>query len=241
MLGTEAELAGVQVYLRCRVGTCRREGDHWCVDAWRSRILVDASGKNGLRVDGKADRETDDELLAIALSISYSHHRGPDLRTCIEATSSGWWYTAPLTRGIAITMFLTDPALYCEEGISIHEQLKNAPVTMRRLEGGHIHDSHVPHVTSSCRRAVFGDGWLAVGDSACSFDPISGRGIFSALRHAGSATAAITACLNGNMDPAVLYASQVRLEYDEYVRVRRLYYLSERRWSEHPFWLARCR
>ena len=136
-------------------------------------------------------------------------------------------------------MFFTDPAVYREEGVSLHEQLKNAPVTARRLEGGHIRDSCVLHVTSSCRRAAFGEGWLAVGDSACSFDPISGRGIFSALRRAKSATAAIIARLNGNGDPAVLYASQVRLEYDEYVRQRRLYYSSERRWSEHPFWLAR--
>jgi flavin-dependent dehydrogenase len=146
-----------------------------------------------------------------------------------------------LPNGIEMAMFFTDPAVYREEGISIHDQLKNAPVTTQRLDGGQMKDSRVLHVTSSCRRAVFGESWLAVGDSACSFDPISGRGIFKALRHASSATAAISASLNGNLDPMLLYAGQVRHEYDDYVRQRRLYYASERRWSAHPFWLARPR
>jgi flavin-dependent dehydrogenase len=237
MLVTEATHAGAQVYLRRRVRKCLREQDHWCVDEWRSRILVDASGRNGLRTYG--DREIDDELLAIASSISYSHHRRSDLRTCIEATASGWWYTAPLPNGMEIAMFFTDPAVYREEGISIRDQLENAPFTRRRLEGGQMKDSRVLHVTSSCRRAIFGESWLAVGDSACSFDPISGRGIFKALRHANSAAAAIAASLNGNLDLMRLYAGQIRHEYDDYVRQRRLYYASERRWPEHPFWLAR--
>jgi hypothetical protein len=31
----------------------------------------------------------------------------------------------------------------------------------------------------------------------------------------------------------------VRLEYDEYVRQRRVYYMSERRWPDHFFWRTR--
>ena len=248
MLMTEAEKAGAQVYLCRRAASCRREDDHWCVDELRSRILVDASGRNGLRLDGNTDaiadgnvdREIDDELLAIALSISYSHNRGSDLRTSIETTSSGWWYTTPLPHETAMAMFFTDPVLYREEGIFIQDQLKNAPLTVERLKGGHIRNSRVLHVTSSCRRAIFGDHWLAVGDSASSFDPLSGRGIFKALRHASSAASAIAASLNGNLDPMLAYATQVRREYDDYVRQRRLYYSAERRWIDHPFWLARA-
>ena len=227
--------------MRHRVRKCSRQGDHWCVDQWRARFLVDASGRNGLRLIGDPGRESDDELLAIALSISYSRNCGTDLRTCIESTSSGWWYTAPLPRSNAVAMFFTDPALYRQEGISIHDQLKAAPLTTRRLDGGHIRDSRVLHVASSCRKSIFGDCWLAVGDSASSFDPISGRGIFKALQRASEATTAITACLNGSVDATLRYANQVRREYYEYVRQRLLYYSSERRWSEHPFWQARCR
>jgi flavin-dependent dehydrogenase len=239
MLGTEAEKAGAQVHLRTRVRTCNREDGCWQADEWRARFLVDASGRNGLRLSGNIDRETDDKLLAITLSVSCTQRTGNDLRTCIEAVPAGWWYTAPLPQGLAVAMFFTDPAIYQEEGISIREQLGNAPVTSRLLEGGCIEDSSVLHVTSSCRRSAFGAGWLAVGDSACSFDPISGRGIFNALRRARSASAAIIEQFTGNLDPTIQYVRQVRLEYDEYVRQRRVYYMSERRWPDHFFWRTR--
>lgn len=239
MLSREAESAGVRVYSRCRAGTCHRESGGWRAGEFRARILVDACGRNGLRLDGNANRETEDALLAIALTISDAPAR--DLRTCIETTPSGWWYTAPLPDESTIAMFFTDPAVYRQEGISVHEQLKAAPVTARRLEGGRIRDSRVLHVTSSCRTAVSGNGWVAVGDSASSYDPLSGRGVFKALQHAASAAASITACLSGDDDSMLQYAAQVRLEFDEYVRQRRLYYAAERRWAEYPFWLARSR
>jgi flavin-dependent dehydrogenase len=239
MLAKEAARAGARVYPCRRVGTCRRTDNGWSVGECRSRILVDACGRNGLRIDGNADRETEDELLAIALTISYSARFPRDIRTCIEATSSGWWYTAPLPGETAIAMFFTDALIYRRDGIEIHEQLKAAPFTARRLEGGQIQDSRVLHVTSSCRTAIFGTGWLAVGDSASSYDPLSGRGIFKALRHANSATSAINSFLHGETDSMASYAKQVRLEFDEYVRQRRLYYAIEHRWPEYSFWRTR--
>jgi len=240
MLTREAENAGAEVFLRQRVQTPSREDGLWSVGGWRARILVDAAGRNGLRL-GNVDREIDDRLIAIALYVSRSHVNGKDLRTCIEATPSGWWYTSPLPHGITIAMLFTDPLIYRQEGVVIGEELKRAPLTAQRLEGGHIQNSTVLHVASSFRAAVFGEGWLAVGDSACSYDPISGRGIFNALRWASSASVAVTECLKENMEPAIRYASQLGLEYHEYVRQRRLYYASERRWPEHFFWSSRCR
>jgi len=239
MLISEAERAGAQVYLRQRVQTYFREGDVWRVGRWSARMLVDASGRNGLRLHGNTGRDSSDRLLAIALSITRSYRHGQDLRTCVESTPAGWWYTAPLPDDLLIAMFFTDPAIYREEGISIQEQLKVAPTTGSRLRDGRIEKSNVLHVTSSCRHEVFGEGWMAVGDSACSYDPISGRGIFKALRQAKSASAAIVASLEGNMEPTARYSRQLRLEYDEYVRQRRHHYRSEQRWSQHAFWLAR--
>ncbi len=239
MLMTEAEKAGATVFLRQRVKTCSRKDGCWNVEGWRSRILVDASGKTGLRFDRNFDREIDDALLAIALFVSLPDSQGKDRRTCIEAAPSGWWYTAPLPHGITIAMFFTDPVIYREQGIVIGEELKCAPLTSRRLQSGQIRNSSVLNVVSSCRKAIVGEGWLSVGDSACSYDPISGTGIFSALRWALAASTAISECLQGNMGPATQYASQVRVEYDEYVRQRRLYYASEQRWPDNLFWSAR--
>lgn len=241
MLAKEAIAAGVRVYSQHRVGICKRESDHWNVSGCRGRVLVDACGSNGLRIDDTGHRETEDILLAITLTISYPGHRVQDLRTSVEATSRGWWYAAPLPQGEAIAMFFTDPVIYRKDGISIDEELRAAPLTLGRLQGGHIKVSRVLRVTSSVRSTLFGRGWLAVGDSASSYDPISGRGVFKALRHGVSATNAIAAYLRGDVDSMARYARLVRSEFDEYVRQRSVYYASERRWSEHSFWRARAR
>jgi flavin-dependent dehydrogenase len=241
MLVQEAIRAGVRAYSRHRVGTCQQEGDYWRVAGCRAAILVDACGTNGLTINGNSHREIEDVLLAIALTISYSDPGAQDLRTCIEATSDGWWYTAPLPSGAGIAMFFTDPVLYRRDGISIHDQLKTAPLTARRLEGARMRDSRVLRVTSSCRTTIVGRGWLAVGDSASSYDPLSGRGVFKAVRHATSATTSIVAYLRGETDSMTQYAEQVRVEFNEYVRQRRLYYASERRWADYSFWRARTK
>lgn len=239
MLSSEAEKAGAYLSTGHRVGHCVRQEEYWNVDDLQARILVDASGRNGLRIEDNTDREIEDDLLAIALTISNPGQQGRDLRTCVETTSRGWWYSAPLPGGTTMAMFFTDPVVYTEEGISIYEELEAAPLTARRLEAGHMQELRVLHVTSSCRKTMFGDGWLAVGDSASCYDPLSGRGVFKALQHASLSANAILAQLNGDISAISLYAAQVRREFEDYVRQRQLYYASERRWSEHAFWQAR--
>ncbi len=241
MLAREAVNAGAQIYSRCRVGTCERTGDFWSAGECRSRILVDACGRNGLRIEGNVEREIEDELIAIALTISYIEERPRDLRTCVEATPRGWWYTAPLPDGTSMAMFFTSPEVYRNEGVAIYEELKAAPITAQRFEGARMQDSRVLHAISSCRKTLTGNGWLAVGDSASSYDPLSGRGVFKALQHARLAANAILSALRGETAPTSLYTSQVRHEFDEYVRQRRSYYISERRWAEYTFWQKRCK
>jgi flavin-dependent dehydrogenase len=136
------------------------------------------------------------------------------MRTCIESTSSGWWYTARL-RDETIAMFFVDPGEYANAGISPREQLADAPLTRGRLEHGSVVHSQVFRVSSSCRREIFGTDWMAVGDSASSFDPLSGRGIFKALRQGVIAANALDAKLRGNDNPMSEYASLVRSEFDD--------------------------
>jgi flavin-dependent dehydrogenase len=134
-----------------------------------------------------------------------------------------------------MAMFFTDPETYRNDGIAIGEQLAAAPLTRERLQGGGIAKSHVVYAPSFCRRTIFGDGWLAVGDSASCFDPLSGRGIFKALRQGAAAADAI---VNGSI---AQYAADVRREFESYTRQRRMYYAAEQRWGSSGFWQRRRR
>ncbi len=171
--------------------------------------------------------------MLVAIVLRLSGVESSDLRTTIETTPRGWWYTAPVPNGQTIAMFFTDPEIYAAEGIVIGDELACAPLTRALLAPSHILSSKVMHVPSACRVRICGDDWLAVGDSASAYDPLSGHGIFKAFRHGAAAADAIV-----NRSYAE-YATRVRHEFDAYVRQRRMYYAGERRWPESNFWRKR--
>lgn len=231
MLCREAVVAGATVFLDCPAQPARISGGGWRIGAVNAAFLVDASGHSGLRIDEEHAYETDDTLLAIAVRLNSA--QSSDLRTIVETTPQGWWYTAPVPNGQTIAMFFTDPVIYANDGIVLGEQLEHAPLTAHRLQSGTMLSSRVLHAPSACRLKMFGDGWTAVGDSASAYDPLSGRGIFKAFRHGAAAADAIT---TGGMDE---YVARVRHEFEEYVRQRRMHYASEQRWKESIFWRKR--
>ena len=236
MLCRQAAAAGAVSFRPCRVDAGERYAGWWHVGGIRARVLVDAAGRNGLRIGQDAARDTEDRLLAIVLRLTHPHGVPPDLRTYVESTPAGWWYSAPLPQCETIAMFFTDCALYARQGVVLQEQLRQAPLTRSRLLSAAPIGTRTVNVASSCRKKIAGEAWLAVGDSAASYDPLSGMGIFKALRHGTNAAIAVDACLRGNAGLLPEYAALVRKEFDAYVLRRRAHYAVEKRWIGHEFW-----
>ena len=233
---------GVHVHAATTVSGCRRDAADgtWTVSTLnadagliRARFVVDATGRNGLRLDETDGRVVDDALIAVFLQ--FAHDAGPpaDLRTLVEAAPDGWWYCAPLPNGRTVAAFFVEPGFYVEEGVGVGEQLARAPLVCARVGRARLVRSDIVHVSSSIRKRVAGDGWAAVGDAAASYDPLSGYGITKALQNAGILADAIA---RGQLDP---YVRDVRRSFDAYVRQKRSYYAMERRWAEQPFWRNR--
>ena len=238
MLCQEAVDAGAKLFLNSAV-TFTRRADVWEAGEVCARFLVDAMGRNGLFVDHKRDCEQEDSLLAIVLPLSNCRAQPQDLRTCIEAAPAGWWYSTWLPDRVGVAMFFTGAEVYQEVGVSLAEQLRAASLTRRRLGEGCLEEPRIVHTPSGLRKTVFGADWVAVGDSASSYDPLAGRGIFKALRHGQVAARAIDAQLRG--DPAGMhrYGAQVKQQFEQYARQRSRYYSLERRWLDEPFWRVR--
>ena len=231
MLCGEALAAGATLFPGYPAHPLRTPGGGWRIGEIEASFLVDAAGRAGLRIDDEHEYHKDDSLLAIALRMGGVE--SPDLRTIVETNPFGWWYTAPIPGGQAIAMFFTDPAIYAAGGIVVAEQLETAPLTARRLQGSRTLSTRILNVPSACRLKLCGEGWLAVGDSASAYDPLSGRGIFKAFRHGAAAAEAI---IGRRMEQ---YATRVRREFDTYATERRTYYATEKRWPESEFWRKR--
>jgi len=87
---------------------------------------------------------------------------------------------------------------------------------------------------------VVGERWLAVGDAACAYDPLSAQGIVKALCDGEAAADAIAGVLAGAGEaPLLAYQDGVFARFRDYLRLRRQLYRIERRWLQAPFWQNR--
>ncbi|HEY0393047.1 MAG TPA: FAD-dependent oxidoreductase [Candidatus Elarobacter sp.] len=237
--------AGARVSTATRVTRCARGGD----GAWRvetgggaeltARFVIDAGGRNGVRLESGDGRIVDDVLVGIFLRVAYDGAPPSDLRTVVESGPDGWWYCAPLPSGDTVAVFLTDPALYANDGIVVADQLASAPLTRARIGRARIAASHVVQVPSSLRRRAAGADWAAAGDAAAAFDPLSGYGITKALNGARELADAVDRALHSDRRALEAYADGVRRAFDAYAVQRREHYARETRWAERAFWKNR--
>ncbi|HEX2296126.1 MAG TPA: NAD(P)/FAD-dependent oxidoreductase [Actinomycetota bacterium] len=210
-----------------------------------ARFVVDATGHSAVvsRAAG-AIPQSADALVAFARFFDGSPAGDP--RTVVEAFSDGWWYTAGLPNGRRVAACVTDA------DIARKLRLRDAAAWSAEL----ARTRHVAGRVSSARPAgglvvrpmhsrrlsrAAGAGWLAVGDSACSFDPLSSQGIFKALRSGIFGSYALADALAGRPGALDRYARFVSDEFDGYLRARALFYDMERRWSDRAFWRRRAR
>lgn len=247
MLTRAAADAGATTFSGVRVVTCRRVGSdlysltfrgRGAPDPVRATVVVDASGRSGHRLDGPIRFDLDDRLIAIVIRLGYAAPP-PDLRTYIEAVPSGWWYSAPLPGGETMAMFFTDRETYLTEGADLGALLQQSPLTRPRFASARLLASRVLYVPSALRAPLAGAAHVAVGDSAAAYDPLSGRGIFKALRDGLAAADAVHAFLDGEPGALGAYGERVRTEFTEYASLRRASYAQETRWPEAGFWRRR--
>ena len=237
----EAEPAG-----GWRLTVSRATGE---VGRLRARIAVDASGRRS----ALARRQGVRRLTLDALAGVYAFFRRPPASpsqkletgvTLVEAVEQGWWYTAALPAERLVACFFTDADLLRESRLGEEEawraEAARARHTAPRLAGAvPLGPPRVLPAASELLAEPAGEGWLAVGDAAASFDPLSSRGILSALASGIGAADAAREALAGDREALPRYAAGVQLDFARYLEMRDRTYRVERRWPEAPFWKRR--
>lgn len=254
MLMDKAESLGAELRLNTRAVSVTRENNIWEVDAlqegepktFRGRFLVDATGRSA-RIARKIGsyRTALDQLIGVAAYMSPSREKQRDSFTLVEAVEDGWWYSAVLPDGRLVVMFMTDAKIARSGGYTNSEKwtklFLNTKLTQGRWDGNEgENELSVLSASTGLQRQFFGDGWLAVGDAACSCDPLSSQGIPKAMRSGILAADAIEKWLAGRKNAFEEYRSEAEKEFAVYLVLRRKNYLMENRWVNSPFWAARC-
>ena len=139
----------------------------------------------------------------------------------------------------------TDPETVHERRLHRSANWKTALEATRHLQArlGHLvwrdEEPTVWNAHSSLLGPPGGPGWLAVGDAAAAYDPISARGIHKALEDGLRAAVAIRSAWEGNDDAIGAFARHTILAFRSYLEQRALLYARESRWPESRFWKRR--
>lgn len=211
-----------------------------------ARCVIDATGRAaqfagrlGLR------RRSDDQLVAVAVSYRLPEQMPlRDTYAAIEARPEGWWYSSLQPDGRLTVACFTDAdlalALQLKDPAAWQAQAARTRHTFARLAAGQA--EHAPRLRLAdtvILAQVAGEDWLAAGDAASTFDPLSSQGILKALRQGQLAAYATIDHLRGDPESLPKYAALLRREYDEFLTAKREHYGRETRWPEAPFWKRR--
>lgn len=210
---------------------------------------IDASGRPSHLAHAAGARKTrHDQLVAVYAFLEPEGEPIPDATALVEARPDGWWYSARIPDGRLAVAYMTDPDLLQSATgptpAAWENQLAETRHTRRRAAAGGYHLAEPPRVApagSAILDRLSGPTWIACGDAAASYDPLSSHGIATALASGRDAAEALHNLLLGDSSTRSKYEDRVRRSFAYYLHLRTDYYAQETRWRDRPFWQRRNR
>lgn len=174
---------------------------------WAWRVETEASGfHNAARLIDATGRKS---VLARSLNLERHHHsrqtaiwaagmpaaegKAATTRTLIESTEEGWWYGAWLPDTTPLAAFHAGPSIAGElraDPDRFLHLLRRTALVSRHLPPEAFVEAPIRFNEAGGRwiDPVAGDGWIAVGDAAMAFEPLSSQGILNAVATGMKAT-----------------------------------------------------
>lgn len=246
MLACAAAEAGTTQYLSARVRSFMKNSDGaWALEVAQEgailslcgRMLVDATGRKAMlasRMGATAD--VADRLIG---AVSFCENSETAQWTLIEAVEDGWWYSVPLPGAGMVFAYMTDSDLWTAH--KWDELLERAPLTFERAGRRPIPaPSQIVSAASVVRNPVVGPDWMAIGDAALAFDPLSGQGVSKSIETGARCASVIARWFDGDVGAPAEYETWVNESYQSYLSTRAQFYSSVMRWPGSRFWKRRA-
>jgi flavin-dependent dehydrogenase len=251
-LASAAQRAGIQVLRGTNVIAAEFAGNTWEITirgqssfGLIAKQIIDATGRRCVmaRAAG-ARRDIADNLVGLVTWMRFAAPGDQQKTVLIEAVENGWWYSAPVPGERLVLAYMTDGDQLSRGLIGDTETflrfVSAAPLTLARIaDGTPVVPPRVWLAESAITRPSFGDGWIAAGDAAASFDPLSSLGIGYAMLSGIQTARAVDHRLAGDEELASAYAVDIERHVRAYRIQRRELYRLEQRWADRPFWLRR--
>lgn len=256
MLAREAADRGVFTYSGYKFTNSRPDNrGGWLLEAQSeqgSELLIEASfviDATGRRAAFAVQRGVRKVLLDRLLGVSVTFgardaEQLEDTYTLVETWEEGWWYSSLLPGGNVIVFCMSDADIVKSRGLNstdawlgLLDQTRHTKERLRHatpLNAPSVHAAHTHRL-----ERVTDNTWLAVGDAATTFDPLSSQGITKSLRSGVLASYAVADYFKGSTTGLEKYDALTAREFEDYLDVRADFYGQERRWEDSPFWQRR--
>lgn len=207
------------------------------------QFIVDATGRKATvcRQLGVSKIDLDTQY---ALSFSTLLEKSIQSQILVESTQNGWWYVAPSGDKEAVVMFFTLkgilPPKENRREFLINELKTSLHISNVILESNlaEIDYKVIPAGTSRLI-TPYGKNWVAVGDAAFSYDPISSYGITSALASGYYAGQAIASKIGGKEEAMDAYRFILENAFQAYSEKLVNHYNLEQRFRGSHYWEKR--
>ena len=206
-------------------------------------FIIDASGPKSIVAKSFGETQIHDTPL-ICVGMKFKQEKPALLShlTQIEAVKHGWWYATSLPNQEALVTLFTHASiikkLQLNSFLPWHNLLEGTS-TEHWLKEYHYspsqHHLFMFAAHSFCLSSIHGRNWLAVGDAASCYDPITSNGIIKSITE-GIRSAEMLRNGDRYVKNLYIHDQNVKARYEHYRNMRSLYYNLERRWPNSAFW-----
>ncbi|MCE7995455.1 MAG: NAD(P)/FAD-dependent oxidoreductase [Roseivirga sp.] len=211
----------------------------------RCRYVVDATGRKASVCRQLGVLKTAlDEQFALTLQVPIRNNMAHQIH--IEAIENGWWYAALLGQSQMNLMFFASKSLIPAKS-DLPEFLENAlnkSIYIKKLIDKSLLPLNATEIRvipagTSCLDVPYGANWLAVGDAAYAYDPISSYGITSGLGAGYYAGHTLADALDGKQEAFDVYRYLMENAFQAYLEKLENHYALEQRWPQSGYWVNR--
>ncbi|MFY7669832.1 tryptophan 7-halogenase [Tenacibaculum sp. MEBiC06402] len=213
-------------------------------------FVIDATGRNSHFARSLGIKRTHfDSLISCWLTLP---NKSKNTMSTILSDEFGWWYSAVLPNNKRVISYQTDSDIFDKKvfkNFNSFSELLNNNETMKKLveeNTDEINFHGVVSANSTKLHTVVGQQWLALGDAALSFDPLSSQGMFNAMANAMQVSELLKKFQLSDLSDlekmnqfSKQYTSQVESVWAHYLKHKNLFYGAETRWSDSIFWKRR--
>ncbi|WP_417800735.1 NAD(P)/FAD-dependent oxidoreductase [Tenacibaculum sp.] len=253
---------GVDCIWGTRLSNSSYEDNYWKVttksDDLKNRIthtiqakfVIDATGRQSHFTKSLGIQRTSyDKLISCWISLPNTQE---NTMSTIAADELGWWYSAVVPDNKRVIAFQTDADLvdrntfkHVNTFLSFAKQHK---LIQPLIDGNETTVNFHGTVSANSTRLeqVAGKQWIALGDAAMSFDPLSSQGMFNAMANAMQLQKLLINYdfikdLNSTKEEHFnrLYKNQLQQVWNHYLKHKNFFYSTETRWKEATFWKRR--